>query len=384
MRKKVKEIEIATGTDGRQYEIDRKNKTCKLLKGMDITEQDILNTADMNMDVYREYFRAHYVDEECVIKKNKMVFRDYRIYCSATDGFVIQDIRNRYKSIEHGIEGIPSPKELAEWFDRKKNILNDPSKKRVVTPENEEEVIEVNWDEVADEYISKVSTLKWNSKIDWKAFNAETFPKKKGWVKAFNKVFRKLDKGDIKFAEFKESVIELAKTFNFDMDMMPEVKVEKFEAPLPPTFDKVGCLSGNKIEVDGKQIDAVPFLVKYLLSEEPKAMPQLMKWAKGELTVHKLLKNPVEKDDKVKFDLSLIENTAENALVVTALYAAVGVVAPQDLMQVADLPVELNVGDKILIYFEDSWREKVITETLGGVCYGNNVGLLKLDKWIKL
>lgn len=51
-------------------------------------------------------------------------------------------------------------------------------------------------------------------------------------------------------------------------------------------------LKGNLLEVDGKWVADVPFLVEYLLHYEKRVMSQYMKFAKGEITDIEFIKNP--------------------------------------------------------------------------------------------
>ena len=63
-----------------------------------------------------------------------------------------------------------------------------------------------------------------------------------------------------------------------------------------------------------------------------------------------------------------------------AWYAQVGIVAPHDLLFEADL----EVGDRILLFDGGNFVTRTISSVDKGIVLGKDVGLLKLDKWIKL
>lgn len=154
----------------------------------------------------------------------------------------------------------------------------------------------------------------------------------------------------------------------------------KFVGTFLPDFHTVGMLKGNLLEVDGKWVAAVPFLVEYLLHYEKRVMSQYMKFAKGEITDIEFIKNPIEVDWRVDYKRNALENTAYNAAVLCMVYSQVGIIAPQDLLYEADL----KEGDSILLDVDGELKRRIIISTNRGITMGKEVGLLKLDKWIKL
>ena len=72
-------------------------------------------------------------------------------------------------------------------------------------------------------------------------------------------------------------------------------------------------------------------------------------------------------------------NSAHNAQVLTCVFDACGLVAPQDLLYEADL----KVGDVILLMVDGELRRRTIAKVHQGIEVGKEVGLLKTDKWIK-
>lgn len=74
-----------------------------------------------------------------------------------------------------------------------------------------------------------------------------------------------------------------------------------------------------------------------------------------------------------------MENTEENAQILSAFCWSCGIIAPEDLMYTG-----LEVGDKILILRDGEWKRDMVTSLEEGVILQKGVGLLKVDKWVKL
>ena len=62
------------------------------------------------------------------------------------------------------------------------------------------------------------------------------------------------------------------------------------------------------------------------------------------------------------------------------VYDAVGIVAPQDLLYEADL----QVGDRVMVSVNGELKTQTVASVDRGIILGKEIGLLKLDKWIKL
>ena len=198
------------------------------------------------------------------------------------------------------------------------------------------------------------------------------------WKRQAKSLFTQWKEKKIRYPKFLNELEKLTKEETF---MVKEKNhTSKFVGTLLPEHEKVGMLVGDKIEVDGKWIDAVPFLLEYLLYYEKRAMSQIMKYAAGEISDVELIKNPIEVDWKVEYKKSALANTAYNARVLCMVYEQVGLVTPQDLLYEADL----QVGDRILISVNGELKTQTVASVEQGIVLGKGVGLLKLDKWIKL
>lgn len=385
-------VEYSSDKNGRFYKIDTVKKTCKrVLK--DFTELSDLELPEMSMTVYQRYLKDKFPGEGAQIKKGKLYFRGYRISCDVDNGFMIEDSTKRYAVVETEFEGIPTPKELGEFFNRprvehtpeqlkeaiergKKISEERKAKKSDAVVETEEP--EVDFEVLRGKVLRKIKAIR--DKKDEK-FDPMLFPEMipfKRWKRAVNGLLKEWKSRKIRYAKFLNELEKLTTEETFEVE--EKNHRSKFNGAILPTFKEIGNLIGDKLEVDGKMVDAVPFMLDYILHYEPKAMQQVMRYAAGEVTDVFLLKNPFHNDWKIEYNKRSLENTAANAQLLSALCVSVGLVAPQDLLYTADL----KVGDKILLAVDGEWKTQTITEVEDGICVNKGIGLLKLDKWIKL
>lgn len=385
--------------DGSTYVIDSVKKTMKRVykdfKELSGADLDVVTDRTMSMTVYQRYLRDRFVGEDMPIKKGKLHFRGYRISCNAEDGFVVEDTFNRYAVVETPFEGIPTPKELGDWFDKskvtkatsaeeyKKAVERGKELARKAKEEAERNAHKEETEEVPDYEALRKKVLRLIADARSKTIDVD--PEKivgmipfKRWKRKVKSLFTQWKNRKIRYAKFLKEV----ETVTTEETFVVEEKRHRsaFTGTFLPEHETVGILVGDKLEVDGKWIDAVPFLLEYLLFHEKRAMSQIMKYAKGEITDTELIKNPLEVDWKVEYDKSALENTAHNARVLCMVYEQVGIVTPQDLLYEADL----QVGDRIMISVDGELKTRTIASVDKGITLGKEIGLLKLDKWIKL
>lgn len=377
---------------GKVYMIDTVKKTMqrvyKDFKEVPLEDID-LTTDKFPMTVYQNYLKDKFPNETAVIKKGKLLFRGYRISCDKENGFVVEDTMKHYAAVEVPFDGIPTPKELGDWLDvpgdRK---LEDAEKyKKAVEKGKEllrkkEEKQEKASEEIDYEKLRK-KTLDLISGARSGAFDVD--PEKlvsmipfKRWKRQAKSLYTQWKDRKIRYTKFLREIERITKEETFVVEERNHRS--SFTGTLLPDHKKVGMLVGDKIEVDGKWIPAVPFLLDYLLFYEKRAMSQIMKYAKGEITDVELVKNPIEVDWKIEYDKKSLENTAHNARLLCMVYERVGIVAPQDLLYEADL----QVGDRILVSAGGVLKQSTVMSVDFGITLGKDVGLLKLDNWIKL
>lgn len=379
--------------DGKVYVIDSIKKTMKRVykdfKDLDIT--DFETDKVMSMTVYQRYLKDHFIGEDAPIKKGKLYFRGYRISCNAEDGFIVEDTMKHYKIVETPFEGIPTPRELGEWFkDPGDKVLSPDEYKKAVEKGKEirkaketERNVKNNVEEQPDFEALRRKVLRMVS--DSRSKTIDVDPEKfidmipfKRWKRNVKSLYTQWKDRKIRYAKFLNGIETLTKEETFVVK--EKNHRSSFTGTLLPEYKKVGMLVGDKLEVDGKWIDAVPFLLDYLLFYEKRAMSQIMKYAAGEITDIELIKNPIKVDWKVEYNKRALENTAHNAMVLGMVYDAVGIVAPQDALYEADL----QVGDKIMISVNGELKIQTVASTEREIVLGKEIGLLKLDKWIKL
>lgn len=384
-------VEEYATVDGKVYKLDSIKKTMKrVFKDLkDLNVEDI-ETEVMPMTVYQRYLKDRFLNEDAPIKKGKLHFRGYRIYCDKENGFVIEDTNNRYEVVSTPFEGIPTPKELGDWFEKPKRE-ETPEQLRAAVERGKElaqkkkELREVSIEEEAPDYEALrkkvLSTIKLirSKTVD---FDPTKFPEMipfRRWKRGVNSLISQWKGRKIRYAKLINEIERL--TLEETFEIVERNHRSSFKGTARPCFDSVGAVKGDMIEVDGRCIEAVPFLVEYLLSEEPKVMSQLMKFAYGEIDAVGLLKNPILVDWKVEYNKKALKNTEYNTGILRMLYDAVGVTAPQDILYGSGL----KEGDKIAIMLEGTLKYRKVTSTEGGIFLGKSTGyLLKYDNWFKV
>lgn len=378
-----KEPEYAYSTSGDKYIIDDIKKTCKRVYHS-FEELIDVNIPAMDLKVYYKYLKDRFNTETVTFKKGKIRFRDYRISLTEDLGFLIEDIRKQYEAVETEWEGIPTPAELGDWFEKPISQRTTKSEEPVKeTPKKEEPKKKDEPQEEVDLEKCRKKVLNQIRKIveDKGAtkFNPEEFPNMipfKRWRRKANSLLTQWKKRDIRYGKFLKELARITEEETFVIE--EKNHRSSFKGAMMPDHKKVGYLRGDKIEVDDKLVDAVPFLLDYLLHEEPRAMSQAMKYARGEITDKQFIEEPILVDWKEEYHKRSMENTAHNARVLTCVFDQCGIVAPQDLLYEADL----NVGDVILLLEDGEFHRRTIAKIDMGIEVGRGVGLLKTDKWI--
>ena len=385
--------------NGKVYQIDSVKKTMKRVfkdfKDLASVSEEIASSKTMPMTTYQRYLKDKFPGEDMPIKKGKLHFRGYRISCNAEDGFLVEDTMKHYAVVETPFEGIPTPKELGDWLGTPgdKKLENDEAYRKAVEKGKElarkaKEERERNLAKEVEEeepdfeaFRKKVLMMIADARSKTIDVDPEKFTEMipfKRWKRKVKSLYTQWKERKIRYAKFLNEIETLTKEETFVVE--EKRHRSSFTGTLMPEHKKVGILVGDKIEVDGKWIDAVPFLLEYLLFYEKRAMSQIMKYAAGEISDVELIKNPLEVDWKVEYKKRALENTAHNARVLCMVYDQVGVVAPQDLLYEADL----QVGDRIMVAVDGELKTQMVSSVERGIVLGKEIGLLKLDKWIKL
>ena len=223
---------------------------------------------------------------------------------------------------------------MGEWFTKPVRVFSSEEEqasyergKKILQLREEERKRESEAEEVDFEYLrSKVlSTIKGikSKTIDFDPTKFSEMIPFTRWKRKANNLVTKWKKRQIRYAKFINELEQLTIDETFEIKKV----APKFVGTLRPQYKEVGYLVGDKIEVDGKWIDAVPFLLECLLFERKKCMCQIMKYAEGKITMQELLDEPEKLDKYVEYNKRALKNTAENAQVLTLLFDIVGVVA---------------------------------------------------------
>lgn len=374
-------IVVATATNGKVYEINPDTKKCKKIASdlADLKMGDI-EVAQMNMSAYQRYMKDKFPGEDVPLKKGYLHFRGYRVSCTVENGFMIEDTMNRYKVVETPFEGIPSPVELAEFFSKPIAGQTPEAKKK---PKVEKvtvtvsEPVEVDFERLRMKVLGKLKGIQNGKVTDFDILMLPDMIPFKRWKRKVNAVLRDWKAKKIRYPKLLRLVEEITVQETFLVE--DKVHRSSFVGTLLPEFKQVSELKDGKLCVDGKWIDAVPFMQNYLLHYEPKVMPQLMRYAEGEIDALELIQNPIHNDWRIEFNSKALKSSAENAQILDMVFCSVGIVSPQDLVYSG-----LEVGDKIMIFRNNGWKKDEVTDTTEGIVLHKGVGLLKTDKWIKL
>ena len=386
--------EFATAKDGTLYKVDAVKKTVKkVFKDLSSINVDDIELAAMPMTIYQRYLKDNFPGESAPIKKGKLMFRGFRISCDSENGFMVEDSTKRYAVVETPFEGIPTPKELGEWFKKPvvehsaeelraaeklgKELAEAKFKKseKAEAPVVEEE--EVDFEKLRRKVLSTIKKIR-SKALDFDPVEFPSMIPFKRWKRKANSLLTQWKKREIRYSKFLNEL----EAFTEDETFVVEEKRHRseFVGTYLPEFEKVGNLVGDKLEVDGKLVEAVPFLVEYLLHYEKRAMSQIMKFMAGEIDAVELVNNPLDVDWKVEYNKKSLKNSANNARIIGMVYEAVGIVLPQDMLYEADL----KVGDKIMLMIDGELHKRTIASVEKGIVLGKEVGLKKRDNWFKI
>lgn len=371
--------------NGKVYEVDSVKKTLKrVYRDFSELAKAEIATTEMPLTTYQKYLRDRF-GEDVPAKNGKIIFRGYRIFCDIENGFTVEDTLNHYQIVDTPFEGIPTPRELGDWFQK---MANKPRRENAevieLKKEVDSEVVVVDDEpEKTDYEKARRKVLRTIRNIESKTFrfDPENFPDMiphRRWQRKVRSLLTSWKNREMRYAKFIASVKQLTEEETFESSLRP--KRNPFKGTVLDDFKTVGELDGNQIQVDGKFIPAVPFMLNYLMHFEPRIMPQIMKYAKGDIDKMQLLLDPYAKDWREEYQPRLLENTVENVMVLNCLFRLVGVYAPHERLYEADL----KVGDKIFLLAEDgTFVIRTISSTDMGIKMGRGIGLSKNDCWFK-
>lgn len=383
----LKKGSVVKGKDGKFYEVTdpekRKVRRIKSLADIPINDMEI---GEVSFTVYQRYLKDRFAGEDCPIKKGKLYFRDYRMKFDNEKGFVIEDTRNNYATVDTPFKEIPTPRQLGDWFEKPvKEITPADMQKAKLNGENLERSYgdyDVEVDSIEDlrnKALYRIQCIREKIDTTFDPMDFKGMFESRKWKVRAGKILKQWKEKKMRYPRMLSMLEELIKD-DVVFGLKEEHKMSEFVGTMLPACKEVGLLKGDKIEVDGKLIPAVPFIQNYLLHYEPKVMPQLMKYAAGEITAEQLIHKPIAKDKTAEFNSKLLKNSAEVAKVLSNVCVSVGLFAPQDLL----FTDELKIGDQIMLFIDGKWSKQTITDSDFGVCYGNEYGIMKFDKWYKI
>lgn len=381
---------VATALNGQNYEIDPVTKKCRKITSFADIPVDELELTEMSMAPYKKYLESIFPGECVKLRKGCLYFRGYKVYCDAQNGFGIEDTKKFCKPVDVAIEGIPTPRQLGEIFKAGFDSYRDTDEPeetgenlraayerglalRSVADTDEPE--EIDLETCRKKVLRRIEDIRKGKIVGFQPVGFSDMIPFRRWKRSVNKVLGLWKNHKIRYKKLLDAIEGITENETFEV----KKEVSKFVGTLLPDFKTVGKLVGDKIEVDGNLIDAVPFLQNYLLHYAPRVMPQLMKFSRGEIKKTELLRNPYLFSAE-EYNRNALKNTADNAKTLTRLCESAGIVPPQDMLY----DDTLKVGDRIRILIDGQWRDRTINSTEEGICYGRGIGVTKKDKWTKI
>lgn len=313
--------------------------------------------------------------KEAQLKRGKICFSGYRFYYGEDGKFVMEDVTSGSKV---PFKETPTDTDILEFF-APKEVKREPVAERT---EGESPV------EKTRKHVLELVEAGESGNL---VLIDSMVKKDKRKAKEF---LKKMQDGDISQDEFLDEVRNICEG-RYDAEKSEKkAKKEEAEELVPPyefpKFKTVGQLVGDKIEVDGEQTDAVPFLAQWILAFEPRMAQDLFKMSQGEIDVTEMYQPykegefPTEKS----LDLELLPNNAKLAQEISKVCRYLIGFAPQDVVYIAD--TDLVEGDTIHVLGveEDKKKSKptavVVDPTDTGILHTEKYRFIyKTDVWYK-
>lgn len=392
-------MKVATTTEAKKlfgfsstgigYEIDPVTKTCrKVLADMIEEETDLMSgllKEQTSLKIYRTALKEKFPTESVKLNKGVILFRGYRLRFTDDAGFVIEDTATKLKEVKT-FEDLPALEELIEFFNFDTTKMHTPQELEKATKlgkmlQEQKEMIEEDYKSLEDyrkEVIAQLKKLEVNGKGDFDVTLLSNMIPYKKWKRKANALVKALSKREIRFKKFIKEMQNITASETFGEEL--KAKRSKFKGTTMPEFKDVGYVYSNKIEVDGRLTDAVPFLMEYLLFCEPKVMPQLMRFAKGEINQKEMFEDIYKLDCFQEYDKFALKNTEENTAILLALYDVAGIITPQELAY----ETGLEIGNVIKLWDGETFKNKTVRSLEDGVLLTGDLTLTKTDKWFKV
>lgn len=396
-KKEFQETTTAFGSDGKLYEIDTEAKTCRKVFHFSL-EEFTKNTEELPLDeevaMANTKILYHFLVKRLPtfnirMKRGKIHANDFKI-AYESHGFLVQDMLNGgiIVNVNKYHNDLATPEDVADYLeknvgrvripteqeetkkkivtglsDKFKVIVTNPKKEDVKTPSKKEVTV-----------AQKVSNVK-------RAFTLYKKKRKKDISSLKSKVFSLVDHRSLKVTISKHFRDYVAKSIKMDklqsnvveaiLKFDPSFKVSK-PAPKFVTFDIEDPIDCNLvidkderfyectfIGPSGKKYNKRylehEFYARYALHFYPKCMQMLMKTAKGEKLVLSDYPNFRYVDKYQEFDYKTIQNTEHReAVLELAQEVLYWLEQPTAAEFYFDLKNEINVGDKLKVFFADT------------------------------
>lgn len=316
-----------TATTGEKYVVvDAKKKIVRKLNDFkslgDVINEDVLLQNSL-LDGIHTFLKNKGLEASRKRGKNENHVNSpgYRITFDVDLGFVILDSENYMAVLEDFDNPCPTPREVYEYIiNRKKRSTSTKKAKFIKAPkvEDKEKSVDDKKEEelTLEEYeVIRANTLKEASEMAPKKLSEYLFrliPNRK-FNHRLNKFIKEYKSKTMRPSKFKSSVIYLLQTHDFSP---PRLAAKKFVgldwyeiSELTDEGENVFFVTRNEGKI---RMSKSEFMTRYLLHLEPKAMPQLWRMMKNEITAEDFLDSPIIKNDieakYIEFTVSSLRN----------------------------------------------------------------------------
>ena len=420
---------VMVSTNGSKYKLSKDGKSVKKINDFsqlkDIVEIDGKREAGQFMKTLHLFLLDK--DPETFRKGAFIQCRFYRLYFSEA-GFVIKDMKKFMEVCDDFNNPFPTPKEVWEYISKPKPVAK-PKKaddddvitkgkvlkgvavsskanikkveklindfKDLKKAQTEEVPKKAEPEELTEEILNlrRVAVVKYLKR----ATSVENMIEKcreqlphRGYRVFLGKLIRQRKKG-MRYAKFVAELIKLTEEQSFGVPRKP---AEKFEGLTMWEINELEITPDNqcKLIVNGKSpytVSKGELLARYLISEFPGVMPQLVKAVKGEITFEEFIAEPIKRDRFVAFEYKYIKQRPEE-LAAACEEILYDLEEQNPLKVVYKNDVALEKGDKIKVYHDDlhsAFKVTVVSVSSGIKLLfedGDIIKLMKNQPWKKI
>lgn len=426
MATKIENKKIVKTKTGDKYEIVGNGKIKKVSSLEDISKLDIkkIVSADYEkatVDLYR-YFKER--DENTVYKKGSFIYRAFKVWYSEK-GLNVVDYINYHKTIEHGLKGYPKPEKVYATLSTIKTLrVNSKKKEREeevkmnevlskvinllkLKPEqlpqartiinlykefNKEKTISNDVKEVySKKMMAQFTFLTPKEQLDIESLRKKTIASitrikkvtdvkrkmyrlipNKSFSILYGKLLRRFDNGDIRYKEFKQSIIDLLK----DDSIFHEKKKHAGIFVCKPAYhaNEMLSITDDKVEFQNTtgiySVAKSKFLAYYMLHELPNINVAMCKYLRGEITASQFRYDAFMRDRTCILDYKQLEGEHNQELfdILEEIRFDNELETPLEYVYRNETTLQIHQKVKVVWYSHKTYYTATVIKNENGVC----------------